>query len=248
MQDWVRSTIAGFGELSRSQHVEAAGHWLRARDLAEGSPPSDAIHAASQTNAGVALVMLHRLAEADAVLSEAEQTWKDALAAVATLDVPVGGTSSSFHFRLASQSLESLETFAEARRRRYAEMCETSLAIARFNRLFANPEHLADSDVEQRSMSLKGVLTETFGPRAPDVRLLAGGGALLRSPAGEELYAEKVREFERRRLTLSGALSDGCLRLETAAALTALIDPRSARAWAEPQLHNDQGHARPGPH
>ena len=165
---WVQSTVAGFLEMSRSRYPEAAGHWLRALDVLDRSRPRDPRLAASQTNAGVGYILLHRMTEADAILNEAEQTWMQILDSIDLLDVPVVSISSSFHFRLASKNLQG---FVQARRGRYARLCEASLAIARFNRLFTTANPLPSEAVEHRSTSLRTLLSDVLGPHSPEVRL-----------------------------------------------------------------------------
>ena len=55
------------------------------------------------------------------------------------------------------------------------------------------------------------------------------------------LYGEKVGQFERRRQTMSDALSDECLNLETSVALTALLSPRIVTLGGDDRL-NDLDH------
>ena len=186
---WVQSTVAGFLEMSRSRYPEAAGQ-LATRTRCSGShKPCDPRLAASQTNAGVGYILLHRMTEADAILNEAEQTWMQILDSIDSLDVPVVSISSSFHFRLASKNLQG---FAQARRRRYARLCEASLAIARFNRLFTTANPLPSEAVEHRSTSLRTLLSDVLGPHSPEVRLLSSTAELPHNEADELLYGEKV--------------------------------------------------------
>ena len=224
---WVQSTVAGFRQMSRSRYPEAAGNWLRALDVLERTKTCDPRLAASQTNAGAGYILLHRMSEADAMLSEAEQTWMHVLDSIASLDVPLVSISSSFHFRLASKNLQG---FAQARRRRYVRLCEASLAIARFNRLFTTANPLATEAVEHRSTSLRTFLSDVLGPLSPEVRLLSSTAESPHKEVLESLYGEKAGQFEHRRQTMSDALSDECLNLETSVALTALLSPRTVTA------------------
>ena len=235
---WVQSTVAGFLEMSRSRYPEAAGHWLRALDVLDRSRPRDPRLAASQTNAGAGYILLHRMTEADAILNEAEQTWMQILDSIDSLDVPVVSISSSFHFRLASKNLQG---FVQARRGRYARLCEASLAIARFNRLFTTANPLPSEAVEHRSTSLRTLLSDVLGPHSPEVRLLSSTAESPHNEADELLYGEKVGQFERRRQTMSDALSDECLNLETSVALTALLSPRIVTLGGDDRL-NDLDH------
>lgn len=217
---WTNRTIAGFHAMSVSRREEAARCWVSVAEALRPAGPSDPRYAACQSNAGVGHILLFQQAEAEAALGEAERSWMLVLSNVGILDVPVVGTSSSFHFRLASQNLPA---FTEARRRRYAKLCEAALGMTRFNSLCARAMASAQDDVEAARRSLKILLSDILGPGAPELRLLADAPA---SVGGESSpYAEKISAFRLKQRSMAEALSDDCQRLEDAVALTALITP-----------------------
>ncbi|HEX2840445.1 hypothetical protein [Hyphomicrobium sp.] len=151
---------------------------------------------------------------------------------IPTLDVPLVGTSSSFHFRLASGNVTS---FTEARRKRYARLCDAALAITRFNRLFTRDERPSSAAIEAARQALASVLADVLGAGAPEIRLLAWAADDDGAPA----YAvEKVADFKQRRPSMSEALSEDCHRMETAFALTALFSPGLLRHEANSNGYN----------
>jgi hypothetical protein len=213
--DWLKETLAGFTAMAGSESEAAARHWLRAR---EAFRPADIapLLAATHTNAGVGYALLRRMGEAETAFAEAERTWARVLRDVETMEIPVVGISSAFHFRLASQNFSAFEA---ARRRRYAQLCEAAVAITRFNRGWA----LSSRDaVAASARSLAGSLAEVLGPRAPEIRLLSGAAT---PDAGLSPYADKVVWLESRQRSLSDALSDTCRHLIVATHLTALLGP-----------------------
>jgi hypothetical protein len=215
MEDWAATTTAGFRAMGASRHREAAHAWLLAVE-ATTALSGDPRYAAGQTNIGVAYALLGLANEAEAAFNTAESSWTQVLDRLPELDVPVVGTSSSFHFRLASENLAS---FAEARRRRYARLCDACLAITRFNALFADraaPQPKAALAAAARTLA--PLLSDVLGSRSPEMSLLTEG-------ASASAYAEKVACFDRRRRSMTGALSADCLHLETAVSLTAMIAP-----------------------
>jgi hypothetical protein len=230
---WALCTIEGFRQLSRSRYQEAAENWILSLDMLVRSATCDARLASSQTNSGVGYVMLQRMSEADSILNKAEESWERVRAAVASLEIPVVSTSSSFHFRLATKNLQ---TFADARRQRYARLCEASLVITRFNRFLAEANLDLNGDMESCANLLKASLAEILGARSPEVRLLSNvsGSFATRSNLLADLlaYAEKITEFECRRQTMTSAFSDECSNLEVAVGLTALLGPRLFRTIA----------------
>jgi hypothetical protein len=226
MEDWAGATIAGFRAMSACQWRDAAQAWLNSLEMQNGSP-EDPRRAAAQTNGASAYALLGLARDAERTFQIATQSWMRLLARLPDLDVPIVGTSSSFHFRLASQSLAS---FAEARRRRYAQLCESCLGITRFNALFADrSEPPAHAGLAAATRSLVLLLSDTLGRRSPEVRVLCDGDYA-------SAYTEKVSEIENRGMSMAGSLSDGCQCLETAIALTALIAPA---LFATPALRNE---------
>jgi hypothetical protein len=215
MEDWAATTNAGFRAMGASRHRDAAHAWLLAVE-ATTAFSGDPRYAAAQTNSGVAYALLGLANDAGAAFNTAESSWTQVLDRLPTLDVPVVGTSSSFHFRLASENLAS---FAEARRRRYARLCDACLAITRFNALFADrsapPPKAA---LAAAACTLAPLLSDVLGAHSPEMSLLTEGASAL-------AYAEKVACFDRRSRSMTAALSDECLHLETAVSLTALIAP-----------------------
>lgn len=214
---WIHTTIAGFVAMGRSQYAEAAGCWLTARDLVSGMPPSGARIAATQTNAGAALLILRRREDGERALAEAEQGWSSLRDAIATWDVPLSGRSSAFHFRLASRNVAALQ---DVERRRLARKCEAALAITRWNRLQARA-----SASLATAATLAPLLSDVLGPRSAELRLLEGSESHRRSAAPDSPYAEKASEL--------AATHDGRLAspeapwrsLEVAVDLTVLLRP-----------------------
>ncbi|MDQ8697652.1 hypothetical protein [Hyphomicrobium sp. LHD-15] len=221
--EWAALMASGFGGLARGETAQAASQWQRAFDTMFPASESDARLAAGHSNVGAGLLLLGQRRDADAAFERAEQAWLETIAALPTLDFPVVGLSSSFHFRLASRNLPA---FQEARRKRYAELCEACLAITRFHRLLTHARSPAPRVVESSARTLTDLLSETFGPRCVDVRLLESRFvATVDGDIGLSLYADKVSEFASRQAALSALLPEACRDLETATALVALILP-----------------------
>lgn len=216
--DWEAETIAGFQAIGASRIQETAGHWIRAADLLAADSPPDPRSGAARSNAGVAHLLLSRRRAADQAFQAAEQFWIALAERIPSLDVPLVGTNSSFHFRLASGTVTS---FTEARRKRYARLCDAALAITRFNRLFTCTAQPSGAEIESGRQALASLLADALGAQAPEIRLLAGSSAEDWAPA----YAEKIADFQARRPSMSEALSKDCHRLEMAFALTALFSP-----------------------
>jgi hypothetical protein len=223
MHEWCDETIAGFGAMGASRYADAAAHWLVARDEFRSVAANDALAAAAETNAGVAYLLLGRTREGDAALGAAERAWQRYLDGVATSDVALSGSSSSFHLRLASRNTGA---FQNAVRRRIARQCEAGLAMARFNRLLVGrtPEV---SDAHE----VASLLSDVLGPRSPEVRL-------LHASSHDSLYAEKAAELAARP-DLSSAADDR-RSVEIAVALTALLRPgflADAQMPSRPDVH-----------
>lgn len=216
--DWEAETIAGFQAIGASRIQEAAGHWIRAADLLAVESPPDPRSGTARSNAGVAHLLLGQRRAADQAFQAAEQFWIDLAEGIPTLDVPLVGTSSSFHFRLASGNVTS---FTEARRKRYARLCDAALAITRFNRLFTRTDLPSRAEIETGRQALASLLADALGAQAPEIRLLTSTADDDWAPA----YAEKIADFKARRPSMSEALSMDCHHLEVAFALTALFSP-----------------------
>lgn len=222
--DWPSTTVAGFRALACGRRDEAAGYWRDAQGALASVLPGDPRVASGLTNAGARAYLLGRTREAQAAFDAAEAAWLAAIEAVAALELPAIGASSAFHFTLASRNLPA---FQDARRKRYAALCEACLAVTRFNRLFADAASTAPDAFGPAAQALAARLGDTFGPRAPEVRLLARGPAAPVSGADHPLsaYGDKAAEFESHRSSLAALLPDACRHLEAATALTALIGP-----------------------
>jgi hypothetical protein len=218
-QRWATSTLHGFAEISHAHFGIAARSWLQAADYLQAADDHDPLLAASLSNAGSAYLILDERHDADRILLDAEQAWLRVLSSIATLDIPMTGASSSFHFRLAAKAPDAL---TDASRLRYRRLAEAALAIIRFNRLFVDEQSLASGIVELRTHELKTMLSEVLGARSVEVSLLSTSAD---ADVAVSIYAGKVSEFADRRQTLATALSEECAKLETAVALTALLGP-----------------------
>jgi hypothetical protein len=218
-QKWATSTLHGFAEMSRARFEDAARSWLQAADFRHAADGSDPLLAASLSNAGSAYLILNEQHDADRALHNAEQAWLHVLSSIATLDIPMTGASSSFHFRLAAKAPDAL---IDARKVRYRRLVEAALAITRFNRLFVDEQSLASGVVQLRAHELKTILSEVLGARSVEVSLLSTSAD---ADVAFSIYADKVSEFADRRQTLATAFSQECAKLETAVALTALLVP-----------------------
>lgn len=221
--DWAEVTVAGFRMLSLSRHGEAADLWQRSFDVLRPAILGDPRLAASHSNIGAGYILLGQPNDAEAALVAAEKAWHETIGTLQTLDFPVVGRSSSFHFKLASRNLPA---FQEIRRKRYVELCEACQAITRFNRLFADTKAPGRRTVDKAARALAALLSNAIGPLSPEVRLLTGlfEGAPNNS-GGVSPYAEKASEFAVRRQSMSQLLPEACGNLEVAAALTVLIAP-----------------------
>ncbi len=219
-QKWATSTLRGFAEISRAHYEEAARSWLHVAETLRAGKGGDPLLAASLSNVGSAYLILRQQHDADRIFHGAEQAWLRVLSSIATLDVPMTGASSSFHFRLAAKAPDTL---IDARRLRYRHLAEAALAITRFNHLFTDIRNSASSVVEQSGGALKARLSEILGSGSAEVRLLSTSAE---ADAASSIYADKVSEFPVRRQTLSTAFSEECAKLETAVMLTALLGPQ----------------------
>lgn len=191
---WAVAMNAGFRAMGASQYTEAARHWLSARSALGDASPGDPRKAATETNTGVAHLLLGETAEAAEALATAEQCWMTLLGRVQSADVPIAVGSSSFHFRLAA---ENTEAFQNLQRRRLMRQCEAGLAITRFNRLAAGSSPAAGEGV---ASTLASLLSDILGSYAPEVKLLRASI----QPRGEgtvpadKPYAEKAVQLETR--------------------------------------------------
>lgn len=211
---WVSATLAGFRAMGASDTARAGRHWLAARDALSHPTSNDPLHAAGQTNAGAAHILLRQAGDAEATLADAERRWMQLLGSIATADVPIFGRSSAFHFSLASQNIEA---FRNAQRRRLSRLCEAGLALTRFNRLLASATASASMAVVP---ALAERLSDLLGPRSPEVRLL------LETPEADSHYSDKIAAFEPRSAAAMGPATDDWRRLEIAVFLTVLLPPR----------------------
>jgi hypothetical protein len=230
---WAAKILAGINALSRGAPCEAVAHGLASFAHLEPERPGDPRRAATHANLGIGYVLLEDWAKAESAFRAAEQHWLDAIETLATLDFPIVGRSSSFHFSLASRNVPA---FQDTRRRRYENLCHACLAITRFNRMFAERPAPKRETVETSARKLTAVLSGVFGPRAPDVRALTCvfANAADDNANGVSPYAEKSAEFESRMEAMSALLPEACQNLEAATALTAVI---ALDAELHPLLH-----------
>lgn len=220
---WVESTVSGFDRISRARTEEAARCWLEADAVsAVEQSEFDSLRAVCRSNAGAARLLLGHEHEAGNCFEAAELTWRNVIAGVATLDVPMGGASSSFHFRLAAKAPDVL---MGAQRERYRRLAEAALAITQFNRTLIGRRTPDAACTAERVAALRATLRDVLGYAAPEARLLS---ACIEPNSDADIYAiyaDKLYDISTRQLTLSAALSETCANLESAVALTALLAP-----------------------
>lgn len=219
IENWAQQTISAFVALSRAEIISAARSWLRAEATLEGATSPAPVIAACRSNSGIAHLILENSNEADVAFREAEERWRQAIESVATLDVPLTGTS-SFHFRLAAKVPHAL---MEARRRRYRHLAEVAGAITRFNHLFVDAANIESGLVARRMSELASILSEILGPASAEVCLLTMTGASQNGAATFSPYGRKSAEFARSPSALANGLSSDRAILEAAVALTALL-------------------------
>jgi hypothetical protein len=220
-ESWAESTDFGFRDLSRGRPADAARRWLEADvALPAGALAFDPLRAASRSNAGAARLLLGHAHEAASCFDDAERSWRDVIAGIATLDVPVTGASSSFHFRLAAAAPDNL---IEARRARYRRLAETALAMTCFNRAFIEHRNFSVSAISKRASALRPVLSEVLGAASPEARLLSFCEEPCPPSRVFPIYADKLSEITSRPQTFAAALSNECAKVESAVARTALL-------------------------
>lgn len=229
---WVNSTVAAFDLLSRSRAKDAARCWLEADAvLGAEQPEFESLAAASRSNVGVARLLLGHEHEAGQCFEAAEQSWQNVIADVAALDVPIGGASSSFHFRLAS---EAPDVLTNIRRERYRRLAEAARAITQFNRTLIRARSRDITQIDQRASALRATLRDFLGYGAPEARLLSACMDTSSDAHIYTIYADKLDDISTRQLTLSAAFSEACANLESAVALTALLAPQILAAINRP--------------
>lgn len=216
----MESTVRGFEKLSRGRLAEAARCWLEAHaafpmDGAE----LESLSAASSSNAGAARLLLGHDHEAGQCFDAAQRSWRNVIAGIATLDVPMSG-SSSFHFRLAAKAPEVL---VGARRERYRQLADAAFAITQFNHVLINRRAVALSGLDEHATGLRALLRDILGNSSPEARLLSASMTLAAPARLYAVYADKLYDITTRRQTYSAALSEPCANLESAASLTALL-------------------------
>ncbi|MBN9246959.1 MAG: hypothetical protein J0I81_05820 [Hyphomicrobium sp.] len=219
IENWTQQTVSAFLTLGRAEIISAARSWLRAEATLEGATIPEPVIAASRSNAGIAHLILENTSEADVAFREAEEHWRQAIESVATLDVPLTGTS-SFHFRLAAKVPHAL---MEARRQRYRHLAEGARAITRFNHLFVDGANPTSGLIANRTSELASILSEILGPGSAEVCLLTMTGASLHDAATFSPYGRKSAEFGHSPPALANGLSSDRAILEAAVALTALL-------------------------
>jgi len=219
IENWTQQAVSAFAALGCAEIIAAARSWLRAEAILEGATSPAPVIAASRSNAGIAHLILENRSEADVAFREAEEHWRQAIESVATLEVPLTGTS-SFHFRLAAKVPLAL---MEARRQRYRHLAEVARAITRFNHLFVDPANMTSGLVTHRTSELASLLSEILGPASAEVCLLTTAGASLDDSATFSPYSRKSAEFAHGPPALTNGLSSDRAILEAAVALTALL-------------------------
>jgi hypothetical protein len=221
-ESWVESTMRGFEALAGGRRAEAAYRCLAADATLSATRVFDPLSAASRSNAGAAHLLIGQLTEAERCFADAERAWQRVIAGVETIDVPMTGASSSFHFRLAAKIPAVL---IDARRERYRRLAEVGRAIMRFNLAFLDAQNAAASHLAERSAVLKATLCEILGARSPEVGLLDAFAGSTATRSIDAIYADKLAVLEECRKTFAAALLEDCAQLKTAVALTALLSP-----------------------
>ncbi|RUO97934.1 hypothetical protein [Hyphomicrobium sp.] len=218
--DWTKSTLCGFEHLAGLRFSDAARRWLAAENILIRTTAFDPVGAASKSNAAAACLLLGHYQAAMRFFDAAEDEWRRTTDALATLDVPMAGASSSFHFHLAATVPGPL---IAARRERYVQLAETALAIVRFNRLFITGHLETSRSLPDSARGLTLLLSDAFGPASPEVRLLSASAAVNDLSVIGEIYAAKIADIAGRPATLLTALSPECEQLERATLMTALL-------------------------
>lgn len=220
---WSESTVRGFENLARGHMREAADCWLDAEAARlAGEVGFDSLAAASRANSGAAYLLRGDPHEAERCFADAVQAWQQVVIDIATLDVPMTGASSSFHFRLAAKAPGTL---IDARRERYRQLAQSALIIVQFNQGLSHDRNFAFPVVAHRAAKLKAELSESLGCASPEVRLLSLCLGAESRDAAVAIYADKLSDLIARPQTFAATLSEACARLESAVALTALIVP-----------------------
>lgn len=222
MADWTQLTIAGFRHLSSGAYEQAAVTWLRAADFYADSRDDDPRFATAHNNAGVAYGLLDRDGLAQIEFGIAERNWAHTLTTIASLDVPIAGGSSSFHFRLVSASPEA---FADVHRRKYGARCRTSIAIAQFNTVVANAKQFSAEKIKVQARRLQSLTTDTYGQNSSESRLLSAIAEKSPSLDGS-IYQDKIARVERKISQNPNRDSDRCFSIEIATELMAIFPTR----------------------
>lgn len=222
-EKWIELTVRGFAELSRFRGLEAARQWLEAdAALTEETTAFAPLHAASRSNSGAAYILLEQRVAAERAFDEAECAWKNVIARVATLDVPMTGVSSSFHFRLAAATPDAL---IDARRDRYRHLVQAALAITRFNRRLLDVIFIESDAMSRSAHELRSTISDSLGYASAEAHLLAAMEEGRNGESLREIYAGKLSDITRRPTTLASSLSEDCKKIEHAVMLTALLTP-----------------------
>lgn len=221
---WAESTVSGVERLSRARPEEAARCWLEA-DAAQAlrDVEFDSLRAACRSNAAAARLLLGHEHEAGQYFEAAEHAWQNVIDGVATLEVPMSGASSSFHFRLAAKAPDVLMS---AQRERYRRLAGAAHAITQFNRALIGRQWQDTAQIAERAAGLRATLRDILGYASPEARLLS----VCIEPDSDgdiyAIYAAKLHDISARRQTASAVLSEACANLESAVALTALLVPQ----------------------
>lgn len=229
---WLHANLAALRALSLGHLREALEGWrvsVEALVLDDGDPLDPRL-ASATNNVGVGCLLLGHESEARSELTRALHLWTQIRDRISVMDVPVAGRSSTFHLRLA---IHHSEAFKEIGRRRYVQWCETAMEITRLNSLIAERRHIERRDYETIVERLAG----GFGPRCPEIGILRhfvqgppGSSADGPSRDGSDPFDSYGEKYSR--IVAGGGpsqwdpLTTDAERLEAAAQLTALCDPR----------------------
>lgn len=233
MQDWGKSTVAGFLALADGRTLEAAAHWLYAAQRADFAAAREPLSAAVHNNAGVALLLASNTSDAAERFARATEHWSRTHALIEAADLPIT-SSSVFHIRLA---IEHHETFANVRRRRYLDLCAAAQAATQFN------ANLASGRTARADRGIVQLWSAAFGPACPEVRILRqaeGDGAQL-STVALAAYRDKATGLAQGTMQSYIDTEHFWADVECAVRTTALLHPGLLPSQSEPVQTEGRG-------
>lgn len=164
------ATIGGLRAFADGDRREAVECWLTAARLIERANATEPLLAASQNNAGAALLLISDASGALSCLARAHDLWARSREQIDTAE-PELVSSSAFHIRLAMQHHE---TFASVRRSRYLDLCRAGVAIVAFNTTLATSHQPDACNTPDADQDIVAALASAFGANSAEVRMLLG--------------------------------------------------------------------------